>query len=286
MSQHERHQHDERSEAGPAPLVQPSARTTGDSYSQQGQGAVSWQRQHSRRQLIFNGLLLLITALNFCVNVPLMCATKNGADTARTTANTARKELELAYRPWLTLDVNMASPVQVGASGGLTVSVRIRLKNIGKSAAVSVHTWAYIYATDWTQGLSSERYHSEACGSAEEFLKGTSRFPGNTINLMPGEQYVSPRQQLDLTPQQIAEAQFPPGGTWKAPIVPVVAGCVVYRFTFSDERLPRTSYAAWLFQKGKEGASSIIPLTRGAITIPIEQLILDDGMYRRGRIVD
>ena len=50
------------------------------------------------------------------------------------------KQLDLSERPWVSADVSIAQPLLFNESGAVT-SIRVRLKNVGRSMALYVSVW-------------------------------------------------------------------------------------------------------------------------------------------------
>lgn len=91
----------------------------------------------------FTGALVLVGFLQLCamlVQAGYMYsaydATRIAANAARDSAEAARTQLNLAYRPWVSVDVRLASGLQFSENGKAGITLELTVLNTGKTPAM------------------------------------------------------------------------------------------------------------------------------------------------------
>jgi hypothetical protein len=83
-------------------------------------------------------VIALITLGLLVVNVFQMRATTNAANAAVDEANTTKRQLELAQRPWVYTDIEITKPLTFG-SDGAQMEIKTKSRNEGNTPAVGVY---------------------------------------------------------------------------------------------------------------------------------------------------
>jgi hypothetical protein len=157
----------------------------------------------------------------------------------RTTADTARKELELSQRPWVSLEnFSIESPLTFD-NNGAHVTIGYEVRNTGRSPAIRGF-WQPEFFLQFGEVPSPVEKRDDACKfAAYRSTKVTdSRI---TETWFPGDG-IPKRLGLSIEPNDIAKAleipkqMFPNSGQTKdfEAIYPDLVICVAYRAAFTD----------------------------------------------------
>lgn len=134
------------------------------------------------------------------------------ADLAKQSIKLYRDNFIADQRPWLSTDVKIASPMNF--QNGPSVLLKIIIKNIGRSPAMQVTTFAVILPVE------------KAISPIETIKDHSAKFGPSSIG-------------HTIFPNHEIEANHSVGGVpieyTKTPIPPCLLVCVKYKFTFADE---------------------------------------------------
>jgi hypothetical protein len=90
----------------------------------------------------------------------------------------ARRQLELSQRPWLAMEVSLASPLTFTDKYG-SMFAKVSLKNIGNSVAVNVHPFCKLGAERYANGDAlTIAFEDKACGNLGEQSENDPNFGG------------------------------------------------------------------------------------------------------------
>jgi hypothetical protein len=112
------------------------------------------------------------------VNIIALCATKKSADAAKSSAETAGQQLELAYRPWVYTDVKIGSPLTFDENRA-HLRVDLTSRNDGNSPAINVYSTSELSASMPNSHKSASQIRSDFCGET------VSNQNGQGIVLLP-----------------------------------------------------------------------------------------------------
>ncbi|HWZ43518.1 MAG TPA: hypothetical protein VNW97_08565 [Candidatus Saccharimonadales bacterium] len=169
-----------------------------------------------------------VVGLVYAIFTALMyCANRDSADAAKRAADTAAKQLEMAERPWVLVNIEIDTPLifdSSGAHAGLVAT----FKNIGHSPAIRIWPDAEILPIEpIDMAKERERFCRE-----REIPQSTNPSIGET--LLPGgdtkQQWAMNISRKDIGPEQKVGQD---SKTANGSIMPVVIVCVPYRSTFN-----------------------------------------------------
>jgi len=252
-----------------------------------------WERERNlwKHQTWSAWAMVLVTALAalsgivglYILNGTLR-ATRGAATAAIRNAKTAQLQLEASTRPWLTAAPTIASPLVINAEGAhLTLSVVT--KNIGVSPAIKIDTILAMIAPDVTNLREAAQKQAEACAPLPDVpLDFPSAFA--TLTLLPGEQGGGEPHSLTIPAAELADVgrsvEMQEGRRF---FVPIIVGCVDYRFAFDPSRHHHTSILLEVIRVADPGAGAkMIEIKKQAT--PAETLRLRPYFFGGDKIVD
>ena len=157
--------------------------------------------------------------------------TKRAADAAKISADVAKDTLIATNRPWVSVDISVASDLAYDEQGDARVVIKFILKNVGKSPATNVQILAEIPVV-----FGDARALQKAISDREKLRPAGLGNLG--VTLFPGETQIHTynlpisRASIDAFNQkQAADHGLPAGSTT---FLPTLVGCVDYKFTFAE----------------------------------------------------
>ena len=184
----------------------------------------------------------------------IYCATKKAADAAKSAADTASKQLELAERPWVDTAIAIDGPL-VWNVNGMNVTVKVATRNIGNSPALSVFSSPLLLVGANAENASNYRAH--VCENADNATRhgdlGVALFPNGS----PVERQYSTSIGNNEIEQQKASKEFPGSNFGKVVLSPTLVICTTYRPTFNSKTVYHTAYIVDLFKINS--AAGIVP---------------------------
>jgi hypothetical protein len=194
----------------------------------------SWDKFKDGAEII--GICLL--AIYTWYSIKMYCANRDAANAAKSAAETAASQLELAERPWVDASIAIDGPFSFDMSGdsvaGARIPLKIVLRNTGHSPAVSV---AISPRLTLAKGDDIFDRRDEACKFAKDTTKnghwGITLFP----NANPFEKRIIAGGGNYVEKGKV----WPPSSGFEM-LPPSIIVCVAYRPTFSKTSVYRTAY--------------------------------------------
>ena len=219
------------------------------------------EKNDSRKKWKFRveiiGLIVLTVYAGF--TIAIWHVSKKSADAAKSAADTAAKQLEMAERPWVSVEMKIVTPF-VFDSIGAGVGLQATLKNTGHSPAARVWAEAEMLPTMPADVLAErDRYCNETkAHSAANARIGDTIFPEEHTS-QPWAMYI---KRAD------AKRVYDQTGF----ISPVIIACVVYRSTFNDSVFMTSKIRTvfWTTPEGR-GPESTFKFVDNS-SIPMERL--------------
>lgn len=174
---------------------------------------------------------------------------EESADAAKSAADTAASQLELAERPWVDASIRLDGPLTFDADGA-NIPLKIVLRNTGHSPALS--TFVSAFPLVGSEGANAIRYRRQVCQAA---TKTTFRSQLG-FALFPNANYEE-RLGVGISRKEIekdkASKEFPGSHFGEAILWPSVVVCVAYRPTFNHASVYRTAYIVDLLRIDSAG---------------------------------
>lgn len=172
------------------------------------------------------GLVVLIAYTTFAALQ--WCANKKAADAAKSAADTAARQLELAERPWVDADIRINGPFAFNVNGA-SLNVLITTRNTGNSPAFNTTSNERLMFI--SGGADPFQLRSEVCKGAVS--QATTM--GFGVSLFPNTDSQTPTT-VGLPKEEIEKAG-------KGQIVGMkLIVCLAYRPTFNNTSVYTTSY--------------------------------------------
>jgi hypothetical protein len=204
------------------------------------------------------GFGLFVLCVYTVATIAIWCANKNAADAAKTAADTARDALVIGNRPWIKVDLSQTAPLEFLPDGSAKIGIQERIENIGSSVALRVESWFNVFPLGSTSNtfLDAKVKQKEGCDAI--------RFPKTTI--LEGEEMFPHDPMLYFYAETISKDQIVPikddapgMGGQVGQVGFILAGCVTYRSSFEDPKVPshETLFEYWIAKPVKRGG--VIP---------------------------
>jgi hypothetical protein len=163
------------------------------------------------------------------------CQTKKAAMAAKSAAETASRQLEMADRPWVKDTVRSASDFMFNY-GGFSWGVIIRAENVGRSVATAIFPQTKLIAVHGADLIDGPRQKAyELC---DEVFARFERVKNNPsvwgIAIFPGDCADIPTSPI-LWQSQIKDATFDGGGGLSQCVTPMLIGCIEYHNATSEK---------------------------------------------------
>jgi hypothetical protein len=178
------------------------------------------------------GIVVAVCSLQ-SLNQSVVAANKQ-ADAAATQAQTAQQEFELSERPWVYEKVAIAKPLTYDTAGDAIIDLNFLLTNIGHSPAAATSVNLTAFAEHTPDFITAQKQVCDPIRNRPPSAHaiGVSMFPGEQIVL--GEVVSVPRKQIDAEVAYWTDRfKLEKGKKPLIPFVPVVVGCIDYRFEFA-----------------------------------------------------
>jgi hypothetical protein len=237
-----------------------SVETVKSSQNATQQDSSRWQRRNFWVQ--FAGVAILLA---YTVFTGLMyCANKKSANAAKSAADTAARQLELAERPWVDANVAIDGPLSWDINGG-NMALKVAMRNTGHSPALSVGIWPSVLIG--TKGANAVNYRPEACSTAEKMSNlGVALFPNTNF-----EQPESVTINKDTIENEKASKEFPGSNFGEAILSPTIVICIAYRPAFKSGT---TYHTAYIFDLLKRSAAGLSPVFKIGENVDAKYLLL------------
>jgi hypothetical protein len=176
------------------------------------------------------------------------------ADAAREQANVVLKQFQIHDRPWLSVDVAPNGPITFNDEGGVHLSVRFMVKNIGRSVAVGMTLNVTAFIPKWREDMNAHEEaierQKEVCGKIDTSFMAYTLFP---------ERHHVIDWSFGLGKQDVEDGRLAGGNH----ILIYLVGCVDYQFSgqtdhhqtgfiYDAHRFdPTMPYARFLIEVGK-----------------------------------
>lgn len=185
------------------------------------------------------------------------------------TARTAYKQLDLAERPWVKMDISIAGPLVV-SQDGLSISIRTVTQSTGNSPALSVAAQSKIFVGYAWPDLVTQQKKDALC---DDLKKSATVNEGSLPALFPGTNSIPDTWHL-LSPEGEVEAAS--SKTPQGRVIPLIVTCVVYRATF-DAAFRSTAYIS-VISSVENGMGMAVPAKEPVVINP-DHLIMDSRTY-------
>lgn len=150
-------------------------------------------------------------------------AAVRAADTSTQANNLSRQSLIADQRPWIAVSFEPAGPITWSA-GGLQVSYKVTLKNIGKSPALNLKH---------IQGVTLP-FDADLLAEQATLRRLIAANNTGAINLMPGEE-IQLIGHIQKTRDEVTRSAAAWGGDGPKLIQPVLVGAADYKTSFDDD---------------------------------------------------
>jgi hypothetical protein len=156
------------------------------------------------------------------------------AEQATRQTELTRAQLELSHRPWVSVDVGIASNL-VFDQRGATLMLNVKMTNVGHSVAKYVSLWTEFVVL----GIHNlNEAHEKLCDIMKQPVNQKSDYGWL---LFPGQQVVESRGVI-ASPQDIAKALEAPAFQGMKAIGLHLIGCVDYQSTFDPTKRHQTRF--------------------------------------------
>ena len=185
--------------------------------------------------------LSVMTVIFLGVQSYLMEKQLNEMETASEQAKKTLNLLVVDQRPWVSVDMQIVSPLVFSANNEGRISVRFILKNTGRSPATNIEIFPKIYllgGNPATQEPNPMEEQSSYCGKLRKHIDPNERsmsmfgytlFPGDTLTSHIYSISISANDYLSFFNKAFNMKETT---AW---IHPILIGCVNYGLPFNDE---------------------------------------------------
>jgi hypothetical protein len=192
---------------------------------------------------------LLGLAIYAAITYGIYCANQTASEAAKSAAETAAAQLELAERPWVDASVLLDGPFTFSVNGA-TIPLRIALRNTGHAPALSVGVWPS--ALIGAKAANVVSYRPEACNGAERMSNlGVALFPNTNF-----EQPESVTIGKETMENEKASKEFPGSNFGDVILSPTIIVCLAYRPPFKSDSIYHTAYILDLLKIDSTGLAS------------------------------
>ena len=179
------------------------------------------------RQSILAALGVLTSIVTLFSAIAAAIYAKAASAQARRSADIAQSALVASDRAWVSVEVMPVGPLHLHPVGGLSIEIGVRIKNIGKSPALNVHTNVDQISLDL---LASAEHLRTFADTKRVINTSASRL------LLPDQEYVRPWVAIGPIPDEAY------------PLFPIIVGTVTYQLSI-DETLHQTSFSVTVARK-------------------------------------
>jgi len=162
-------------------------------------------------------------------------ANQESADAAKSAAETAARQLEMADRPWIK-DVVRSNADFMFNNGAFSWAVTIRAENVGHSVATAIFPETKLIAVHGADFIDAPRHQAkELCDRVSDRFERVKNDPSVWgIAIFPGDYTDLPSSPI-LWPPQIKDATFDGGTKVGTSVIPMLIGCVEYHYATSEK---------------------------------------------------
>jgi hypothetical protein len=225
-------------------------------------------------------ILTLISVIIYAGLTALMyCSTKQSADAATSAAKTAASQLELAERPWVTADFEIAGPLVFDQSGA-HIAVSIKLRNVGTTPAIHVVPQIGLFPIQTIENIPNLQKRL-GCGTGFPPTVGIG--VGTTI--FPNHPTLPDIENVLVSPDQIQQGLIKHARPGTRLLDLHLIGCIVYQSSFDVASRYETGFSFAVAAPDKEHPGTRLPVELG-ISIPVRSLglfpeFMQIGSYAR-----
>jgi hypothetical protein len=196
-------------------------------------------------------------------------ASQISAANASRAAATGARQLEATDRPWIRTKLTFFGPLQF-SERGMSLPNTVLLFNVGRAVANDVTVITTVkYGTSATEWLVASRQQTD-CQTLDNMAK--SGFPGLVV--FPNA-YALQNIFGDVSSEEIARVAARGGSNNH--FVPLVVGCVRYRFTYSP--IPHHTWFCYIVRKRGEPLG---PVFERGERVPVELLESEESLGGNG----
>ena len=229
-----------------------------------------WQRLRTANRIAAIGLFVNFASVvavfaTLWVVKGTLDATEKAARATERSVSVAWEQLELSQRPWVYGHISIEEDFKVDESGTAYLTAVVTLLNYGPSVAVGVQIVGDLFPVS---GLRFYEQSQARLIGACDAARVNSEWPdkqdiGSRLTLFP-KAPSDPQGIATSIPKEVMAANLAPGGDPANPaIIPVLALCVAYRFSFDPTRT--VHFSRWLlelYRVDERGEPRSIPTTR------------------------
>ena len=207
-----------------------------------------WDHIKTGAELIGIVLLAIYTAYT----IKMYCANKKSADAAKSAADTAVSQLELAERPWLNASFDISGPFDWDVNGA-NIRLVWHIVNSGHSPALKTVVEAYPVDSNFVDGDENPIASRDlACQSATGMIQ---KFPYYGIAIFPNSPPVTQGAKVTISNQDIAKHHGKGSQTPGIISGPSVVVCIGYKSSFS----PKVYHTSYIFSLIYADATTNLP---------------------------
>jgi len=226
--------------------------------------------------MIFTGVLAFggLIQLNLLTRAEHIAA--DTAQAAKQSAEVAKDTLVATNRPWISVDIGIASDLTYDAQGDARIVIKFILKNVGKSPATNVRIepeFAVIFGDSRPfQKAISDRQKLRPAGLGN---LGVTLFPGETQ--IHSHNLPISRVAIDTYIKKMAADYGEEAAkTMGMSFLPTLVGCVDYKFTFAEGH-HQTGFILDLRKRDPTNPNIALHFDIAEGTIPADRLWLIQG---------
>jgi hypothetical protein len=211
---------------------------------------------------------LIVLCIYAAYTIKIYCANKKAADAAKSAADTAASQLELAERPWIDANISIDGPFEFNVNGA-NVHLKFTLRNTGHSPAQSINIYPLLLIGK--KIAKATAYRDQACKESTRVSTTMPQFGMVLFPNAPFEQQYSFGVGKEEIEQEKASKEFPGSKFGEVILGPTVVICLAYRPTFNRTSVYHTAYIVDLFKRTPMGIS---PLFKIGENVDQKQLFL------------
>ena len=182
-------------------------------------------KQHStQKQLVIATWCTFAAVLIYAaITAAILNATKDAAKAAKDSADATAKQLELAERPWIDIEMKVETPF-IFEVNGARVGLNVKIKNFGHSPAASLWPEAEMLA------VQSDDILAERDRYCKEVIERETKLTKVGYTVFPGDDRLEQQWMMNVKRKDVEQAANRTNGF----IRPVIIVCLPYRSTFNQ----------------------------------------------------
>jgi hypothetical protein len=210
-------------------------------------------------------IVAIFTVVLAISTILLWNATRNLGKDTRDSIKVAQKDFTATHRPWVSVDLAVASDLTYDTQGDAHIAINFTLKNTGHSPAANVSVEAAMFTPSQTRH-DAIAAQNEMCGNVRKQAPTRGRL-GHTI--FPGDVFAVqlilpiPRKDIEAAIGHSEESKW---------FAPTLIGCVDYKFTFEDGH-HQTGFYADLHKHAPNNPANMFNADEGSVPAAHIQLV-------------